>query len=470
MDADLIIIGGGLAGLTTANRALELGLRPIVLEKGKEADYACNSRYSGGLFHVAFKDVTKPVEDIEAAVKASGELIPPHPGSDNVQSIMSEDAAKALAWLRQERGKFIKGGQPEFMRWMLAPPRPRGAGLDWKGRGPDVLLRRLTEALQKAQAAPRLGWRATEPIIENNCLSGVIADGPNGKETIRAPAVVIADGGFQANMELMQRYISPNPEALLQRGGGTGIGDGLKIAETAGAALVGLDSFYGHLLGRDAIQNPKLWPYPVVDTIARSAILVNQAGQRFTDEGLGGVSMANAVARLVDPLSSVVIFDDETWTGVAADNRYPPCMNPVYENAGGKVFSAPSLNELSMELGINPDGLSHTVETWNDAVDTANFSNLSPQRSPQIFKPEPIRKPPFRAIPVIAGITYTMGGIAINRDARALSEVGDPIAGLYAVGSASGGIEGGKSSAYIGGLAKAVITGLRAAESIAKER
>ncbi len=67
MDADLIIIGGGLAGLTTANRALELGLRPIVLEKGKEADYPCNSRYSGGLFHVAFKDVTKPVEDIEAA-------------------------------------------------------------------------------------------------------------------------------------------------------------------------------------------------------------------------------------------------------------------------------------------------------------------------------------------------------------------------------------------------------------------
>ncbi|MEL0016517.1 MAG: FAD-dependent oxidoreductase, partial [Rhodospirillales bacterium] len=265
MDADLIIIGGGLAGLTTANRALELGLRPIVLEKGKEADYPCNSRYSGGLFHVAFKDVTKPVEDIEAAIKASGDPIPPHPGSDNVQNIMSEDAAKALAWLRQERGKFIKGGQPEFMRWMLAPPRPRGAGLDWKGRGPDVLLRRLTEALQKAQAAPRLGWRAIEPIIENNCLSGIIAEGPNGKETIRAPAVVIADGGFQANMELMQRYISPNPEALLQRGGGTGIGDGLKIAETAGAALVGLDSFYGHLLGRDAIQNPKLWPYPVVD-------------------------------------------------------------------------------------------------------------------------------------------------------------------------------------------------------------
>ena len=180
--------------------------------------------------------------------------------------------------------------------------------------------------------------------------------------------------------------------------------------------------------------------------------------------------MANAVARLADPLSSVVIFDEETWTGVAADNRYPPCMNPVYENAGGKVFSASSLDELALELGINADGLSHTVETWNDAVDTANFSNLSPQRSPQTFKPEPIRNPPFRAIPVIAGITYTMGGIAINRDACALSEVGDRIPGLYAVGSASGGIEGGKSSAYIGGLAKAVITGLRAAESIAKER
>ena len=470
MEADLIIIGGGLAGLTTANRALELGLRPIVLEKGKEADYPCNSRYSGGLFHVAFKDVTKPVEDIEAAVKAAGDFPQSYPGGDSIQSIMSEDAAKALSWLREGRAKFIKGGQPEFMRWMLAPPRPRGAGLDWKGRGPDVLLRRLTEALQEVQASPRLGWRAIQPIIEDEHLVGVIAEGPNGQEQLRARAIVIADGGFQANMDLMQRYVSPKPQALLQRGGGTGMGDGLTIAETAGAALIGLDSFYGHLLGRDAIENPKLWPYPVVDTIARSAILVDQTGLRFTDEGLGGVSMANAVAKLADPMSSVVIFDEETWTGVAADNRYPPCMNPVYENAGGKVFAAPSLNELALNVGVDPDGLSRTVDGWNDAVDTASFSNLSPPRSVATFQPEPIRKPPFRAIPVIAGITYTMGGIAINRDARALDQVGNPIRGLYAVGSASGGIEGGPSSAYIGGLAKAVITGLRAAESIAKER
>ena len=74
---------------------------------------------------------------------------------------------------------------------------------------------------------------------------------------------------------------------------------------------------------------------------------------------------------------------------------------------------------------------------------------------------------PFRAIPVCAGITYTMGGIAIDRDCRAQHRDGGAIAGLYAAGSSTGGFEGGPNAAYIGGLSKAIVTGMRAAESIA---
>ena len=80
----------------------------------------------------------------------------------------------------------------------------------------------------------------------------------------------------------------------------------------------------------------------------------------------------------------------------------------------------------------------------------------------------PIRTAPFHAIEVCAGITYTMGGIAIDDASRVLDTEDRPIPGLFAAGSATGGIEGGPNAAYLGGLTKGVITGRRAANAIAK--
>ena len=81
--------------------------------------------------------------------------------------------------------------------------------------------------------------------------------------------------------------------------------------------------------------------------------------------------------------------------------------------------------------------------------------------------PEPIRTAPYYAAPVCAGITYTMGGIAIDGDARVLRADDSPIEGLYAAGTTTGGLEGGSASGYVGGLSQSVITGLLAAEHVA---
>jgi fumarate reductase flavoprotein subunit len=463
MSGTIVIVGGGLAGLTAANRAAELGLAPIVLERGGDPQYHCNSRFSGGLLHVGFKDMTGPSDEIEAAVLA---LIDDTDATAN-GTVLAQESSRALAWLRAEGAKFIKGGSLEFMRWVLAPPRPRTAGLDWKGRGPDVLLRKLTANLSERGAAVRLATRARELIVQGGRVAGVIAECNSATERIEAAAVVLSDGGFQTNMDLMRRFVSRQPERLLQRGAATGHGDGLMMAEAAGARLVGMDRFYGHLLGREAFEIEKLWPYPIIDPIAAASILVNRAGQRFLDEGLGGVYMANEVAKLDDPLSATAVFDDAVWTGLAADNRYPPCMNPVYEKAGGKVFQANDLGALAEAVGVSPDGLAKTVADYNAAIGNESASDLSPARRVEKFKPHPVSTPPFRAIPVCAGITYTMGGIAIDQGSRAQHRDGGSIPGLFAAGSSSGGMEGGPGAAYLGGLAKAVITGLRAAETAA---
>lgn len=463
MSGDIVIIGGGLAGLTTANRTAELGLNPILLEQGGDPQYFCNSRFAGGILHVAFKDLTAAPEDIAAAVVAQtgdGEA------TENGR-VMAEECGRALAWLRGEGARFIKGGSLEFMRWILAPPRPRGAGLDWKGRGPDVLLRKLTANLSERGKTVRLNARARELIVENGSVTGVVAESGGTSERIAASAVVISDGGFQANMDLMRRFVSPAPERLLQRGAATGRGDGLLMAEEVGAKLVGMDRFYGHLLGREAFEIEKLWPYPIIDPIAAHSIVVNEAGQRFLDEGMGGVYMANEVAKLGDPLSATVVFDNAVWNGLAADNRYPPCMNPVFVNAGGTVLEAGDLAGLAAQAGLSSDGLAATVAAHNAAIDESG--TWSPARSTNKYTPQPIATPPFRAIPICAGITYTMGGIGIDRDSRAQRTDGGAIPGLFAAGSASGGMEGGPAAAYLGGLTKAVITGLRAAESASSD-
>ena len=116
---------------------------------------------------------------------------------------------------------------------------------------------------------------------------------------------------------------------------------------------------------------------------------------------------------------------------------------------------------------LDPDGLEATVAAYNAACRSGDFAALSPARSTDKAKPMPIAKAPFVAIPACAGITYTMGGIRIDADARVLNEAGVPIPGLYAAGSTTGGIEGGPAIGYTGGLSTAAVFGFRAAEHAA---
>lgn len=451
---DLIVVGGGLAGLTAANRAAGGGLSVLVLERGAEPDYFCNSRIAGGLLHVAFRDMTRPAEEIRASVAESvGEAGDP---ATALADLLAEDAGKVLAWLRAEGGAFVRGGAPEFMRWVMAPPRRRRGGLDWKGRGPDALLRRLTRNLASRGGELRLGTPVEALAVERGRIVGVrTADG-----TGRARFVLIADGGFQDNPKLVRRHLSPGPERLFRRGAGAGRGEGLAMAAEVGAATVGMDRFYGHLLGLDAFDNDRLWPYPTLDSLAAVSLLADGRGRRFSDEGLGGVFMANELARLEDPEGAAVVFDDRHWREDAADNRYPPALNPSFPAAGGRVFEAPTVEQLADILAM--PALAETVAAHN-------AGRHRPDRTLSRFPAKPIVEPPFRAIRAAAGITYSMGGLAIDREARVLDREARPIPGLFAAGSAAGGMEGGPRAAYLGGLAKAVATGLRAAEAMLAE-
>ena len=301
---------------------------------------------------------------------------------------------------------------------------------------------------------------------------GVVAESVDATHRIEARAVVIADGGFQANLELVKRFISPHPERLLQRNAKTGRGDGLLMAEAAGAALTDMDRFYGHVQARDAMDDPELWPYPTMDFPIADGIAVDKHGRRFTDEGLAGVSVANAMARLDDPLGCVAIFDQAIWE--ASGKTYVMSANPFLETTGATFFRAQTLDELGAKVGLPAATLNETVTTYNKAVANNTTAQLSPPRSADTghiwgAKAQPIRTVPFYAVPLCAGLTYTMGGVAIDPDARVRAKNGGAIAGLYAAGATIGGLEGGPVTGYTGGLAKALTFGKVAGETVARD-
>jgi FAD binding domain len=243
------------------------------------------------------------------------------------------------------------------------------------------------------------------------------------------------------------------------------------MAEQAGGDLIGMQYFYGHLLSRDALENDQLWPYPTLDLIASTSIVVGSNGERLADEGLGGIYFANQIARQADPLDYWVIFDDATWQSPLAvrtgDPANPDSPNPDVVELGGTLHKAESLAALAAQAGIAAAPLAATVAAFNQAVEAGDLSTLQPARSPAPADARPIVRPPFYAVPLCVGLTFTMGGPAIDENCRVLRKDGSPIPGLFVIGSAIGGLEGGESVGYWGGLSEALITGLRATEFIA---
>jgi fumarate reductase flavoprotein subunit len=464
---DVVVIGGGLAGLTAAGHAAQEGLRVAVLERGADEQYACNSRYSGGILHIAFHNIREPagalLEVIETATRGKAE--------PELARAFAENAARAVDWLRDEGIEFMSVGNIAYQQWVFAPRRPLTPGLDWKGRGADVAMRLLENNLKKRSGEVFRGTAASGLIVEDGRIAGVEARRDGFTLRFDARAVVIADGGFQSNPELLRENISAQPFKVMQRGAATGVGDGLRLARAVGAATSELTDFYGHLLSRDAFNNDMVWPYPQCDELGVAGMVINAGGERFVDEGRGGVFVANAIARLADPLSAFALFDEQVWQGPGKNARIP--ANPLLVEAGGTVHSAPTLAALAELIDVPAGKLEQTVGEYNNALAAGMLAELHPTRSSKPIPGNapiptlPVSKPPYYAVPLCAGITYTLGGIATDAHARVLRESGEPIAGLYAAGSCTGGLEGRSGAHYLGGLIKAAVFGLLAAEHIA---
>lgn len=465
--ADLVVVGGGLAGLTAAVRAAELGVAVVVLEAGTETTYAANSRYSGGVFHVAFQDVHAPPATLTTAVAQATDGY----ADPALTRVLTGNIARGVQWLADHGAALGDGGDLEFMKNMLYPYSLREPGLanHWPGKGADRLLTELESRLVATGAHFVRDARALSLVMRNGRCEGVSVRRNSRTESYSASVVLLADGGFQGNPEMVRQYISDRPESLCQRGAGTGMGDGIRMALAAGAQVAGMDRFYGHVQCAAALTDDRLWPYPILDIVASAAIVVDSTGRRFTDEGLGGVSIANAIARQDDPLAAFAVLDEELWESCGKQFLLPP--NPTIEERGATVFRGADLPSLAARAGLPAEALQSTLERYNHAVRSGDHAALDIPRSRQNATlgrpPATISTRHMVAIPLCAGITYTMGGLIIDDRCRVIDGDGRAIPGLSAAGATTAGLEGGPVSGYVGGLAKALVHGLVAGEEAA---
>jgi len=474
---DVVVVGSGIAGLTAARRSQQLGLRVVVLDKGGEAPGRSNARMSQGYLGAAYLRM-----DTDAAELADyAREITSGRGRADLIEAWASNCARALEWVRAE-GVDVEPVTDDVTQMYMLPYAPGTPGLAFfdRARGPDVAMTRYHDRFTARGGLWLGGTRATRLLTEDDGVIGVEADGPDGTVQVRASAVVIADGGFAADPELVRRHIGPAADRVKRRSLDTQTGDGIRMAERIGAATEGMEYFYGHLLSLDALENDELWPYPSMDGPARNGMLVGRDGRRLADEqasGTGltrhymsGIALANAVARTADPRSYSVVLDADGWAGSAwtqspARFQGSYSANPAIAEHGGRVFEADDLRTLAELSGIDPVGLIATVEEFNAAVHEGR-AHLLPV--PRTAAARVIETPPFVAVSVVPGITYTLGGLSVTPDAQVRRVDGSPIPGLYAAGGSMGGLSGGPLGGYLGGLGEATVFGLLAAEHVAR--
>jgi len=168
---DLAIVGGGYAGLTAANRAAQLGLKAVVLERGAEEAYPCNSRYAGGVLHVSYHNVTDPVPELTRAIVEIGEGWT----RPELASAMAGSSARAVEWLMAEGAELGPPANSSWRKHVLAPVRPPVNQME-KGHGSDVALTRLERNFTGRGGEFHRSARATSLIVEDGRCAGVNID------------------------------------------------------------------------------------------------------------------------------------------------------------------------------------------------------------------------------------------------------------------------------------------------------
>ncbi|QIP11920.1 FAD-dependent oxidoreductase [Spirosoma aureum] len=464
---DVLIIGSGSAAMCAGISALENGAHVLMVEKADALEWGGNSRYTAGAMRFAFdsyedlkpliRDLTDdrlantdfgsyPKEQFLADLQYFNQGEPP----TETQQFLVDESLSVMQWLSSHnirfdpsyaRQSFLKDGRHTF--W-------GGLALDVEGEG-DGLVRAERAEFERLGGTILYNCSAEEVVMQNGKMGGVRCLRSGIPLWIPCRTVVLGCGGFEASKELRTQFLGDAWTDAKVRGTRHNTGKGLELATKLGAAL------RGNFGGCHAVPMDKNMPdYGNTDLPHNErkhyrkisylyGLMLNALGERFVDEGLDmrNYTYAQFGKAIIEQPGNVAwqLFDASVEPYLYADYRF----------RFASVVEADTLSDLIGKLdGIDQATALRTVDAYNRATEISHHIPFDPTRKDgkrtQGLSPEktnwanPLTTPPFKAYPVTCGITFTYGGLAVNRNGEVLNATDEPIPGLFACGELVGGV------------------------------
>lgn len=426
---DVVVIGGGGAGLSAAVSAHENGATVLVLEKMPRV--GGNTIISGASYN-AVDPKRQKAQGIEDSIDKH--FTQTYEGGDKAGNtdlirILVENAYPTIEWLEGMGMEFndeihtVLGGL-----WPRAhsPVKPLGTGFI------ETFMNYIEENSDEMEVL--VNTEATDLIMEDGKVIGVKAKGENGQEVVAKAnnGVIIASGGFGANPEMRDEHnkIWPTLTKLKTTNHPGATGDGITMAEAVGANLVGMEHIQLLPMG-----DPKTGSLSGnIEQGVENRIFINKEGNRFVDEGARRDVMTKALFEQEDTLMWVVL-DKHSYPTGDIKNHFNESINELVEQ--GRAYKADTLEDLAKQIDVDPQNLVKAVEKFNKAVESGG-----PDEFGRTLFADKIDTPPYYAGARVPTVHHTMGGIQINTEAQAVDQDGNIIPGLYAAGEVTGGIHG----------------------------
>ena len=465
VDADVVVVGAGGAGMTAAITAAAEGKNVVILES--QSMVGGNSvRATGGMNagKTVYQDENEFGESagVEKTLKTAAEK---YADNETITALAKTVSEQWAAYQANPTGYFdsvelmeldtMIGGKgindPELVETLCANSAD---AIDWldehgitlhnvssfggasvkrihrpvnaEGKTVSVgsyMIPLLEENCEKAGVKMMLDTTATEILTDaNGAAVGVKATGASGETvTVNAKAVVLASGGFGANLDMVVKY-KPELKGFMTTNAPGIQGQGIEMAQAIGAATVDMDQIQIH-------------PTVEANTAALiteglrgdGAILINEEGQRFIDE-----------VGTRDVVSAAEIAQTGSYSWLVVDQAMVDASSVIqgYIKKGYTVTGA-TYEELGKAMGVDAAAFAETMEKWNGYVEAKNDPDFG-----RTSFANPLNTAPYYAVKVTAGVHHTMGGLKINANTEVLNEKGEVIPGLFAAGEVTGGVHG----------------------------
>ena len=465
VDADVVVVGAGGAGMTAAITAAAEGKSVVILES--QSMVGGNSvRATGGMNagKTVYQDENEFGESagVEKTLKTAAEK---YADNETITALAKTVSEQWAAYQANPTGYFdsvelmeldtMIGGKgindPELVETLCANSAD---AIDWldehgitlhnvssfggasvkrihrpvnaEGKTVSVgsyMIPLLQENCEKAGVKMMLDTTATEILTDaNGAAVGVKATGAFGETvTVNAKAVVLATGGFGANLDMVVKY-KPELKGFMTTNAAGIQGQGIEMAQAIGAATVDMDQIQIH-------------PTVEANTAALiteglrgdGAILINEEGQRFIDE-----------VGTRDVVSAAEIAQTGSYSWLVVDQAMVDASSVIqgYIKKGYTV-TGETYEELGEAMGVDAAAFAETMEKWNGYVEAKNDPDFG-----RTSFANPLNTAPYYAVKVTAGVHHTMGGLKINANTEVLNEKGEVIPGLFAAGEVTGGVHG----------------------------